>query len=937
MPRPETVDQALAEISKSAANYQHFFEILNHPSWIRPLAARGRFRNPPQKVAVEGGVIFPPWPESRYLARMAQIPSAQQEVLAIVQALPETDNVNVNSDLLDIARALPAHDAARLVTKARTWIQTPYHSLVKYHIGDLIVHLAEGGEANAAFQLAGDAFALLSPPEESGDVLSPEPDAWLDDWHYAEAIKKAVPVLARVDGARTLALLCDVLVQALEQSRSQDEQRHIDYSYIWHEAIEEDEHPARLRSSLISAVRNTATQFVAQAPENLPRASDVLHRYDWPVFKRLEIDLLRRFPEIGMEQIVALLPQVMDVEPPTQHEAALLIRTVFGRLPAPVQEAVLRHFDAGPERDGVIAWLGDQATPENIAGLETYWRARRFALIEDQLSGEWAAKARDAITRAGGVRALDEVNRGATWVGPSSPKTADDLAQLGPEAVLAFLRDWQPIPGPMEATPEGLGRVLQEVIAKDPGPYAKRSMEFRGTDPTFVRFLFNGLEAAQKEHRAFDWQPVLDLAGWVVAQPREIPGRHKTLMEADPDWSWTRGAIATLLEAGTSDQTQGIPIAQRQTVWGVLGPLTNDPEPTMEYEAKYGGSNMEPSTLAINTVRGKAFNALIDYGLWVRRDLDKQEPKPAMTLDVMPEVREVLDEHLVLDREPTLTIRSVYGRYFPFLFLLDPAWAAGAVGRVFPAEPEPSEYWLAAWESYVTFCTAYKDLLPILRAEYARAIRLKRVGEEPKGRRAWREFVAHHLVAFYWMGAIEIDDPLLVDFFDRSPDDVRADALGYIGRSLEQNKAVPQNILGRLRGLWLWRLGLAQQAPDKAPFRQELAQYGWWFCSGKFEDKWNLEQLLAVLDTTGIVEPDFKVAETLEALAGKFPLLCVQCVARIAQADTKGWTTLASRDQIIAVLKVALASDNLDAKSAADRLIQYLVARGNFEYRKLLP
>lgn len=157
-----------------------------------------------------------------------------------------------------------------------------------------------------------------------------------------------------------------------------------------------------------------------------------------------------------------------------------------------------------------------------------------------------------------------------------------------------------------------------------------------------------------------------------------------------------------------------------------------------------------------------------------------------------------------------------------------------------------------------------------------------------------------------------------------------------MGQSVEHNETVPQNILERLRALWLWRLRIAQEAPDKALFRQELAQYGWWFCSRKFDDKWGIEQLLAVLDTTGVVEPDFKVAETLETFAADFPLLCVRCVTRIAQADAKGWTTLASRDHFIAILKTALASDNLDAKSAADKLIQYLVARGNFEYRGLL-
>ena len=146
MPTRETVEKALAEIGKSAANYRYFFENLKSPSWLAPLSEAGLFTNPPGREEVEGGFIFPGWAASAYLARMAKIADAQTPVLRIVLAMHDTDNVNVQSDLLEIARALPAHDAATLVAKARSWTQTPYRSLVKYHIGDLIVHLADGGD-----------------------------------------------------------------------------------------------------------------------------------------------------------------------------------------------------------------------------------------------------------------------------------------------------------------------------------------------------------------------------------------------------------------------------------------------------------------------------------------------------------------------------------------------------------------------------------------------------------------------------------------------------------------------------------------------------------------------------------------------------------------------------------------------------------------------
>ena len=103
MPRPETVEKALEQIGKSAANYRYFFEKLTSPSWLAPLAEKGRFSAPPGMIEVEGGGMFPPWPESQYLARMAKVPEAQAQVLQIVLAIPATDNIGVHSDRMDVA------------------------------------------------------------------------------------------------------------------------------------------------------------------------------------------------------------------------------------------------------------------------------------------------------------------------------------------------------------------------------------------------------------------------------------------------------------------------------------------------------------------------------------------------------------------------------------------------------------------------------------------------------------------------------------------------------------------------------------------------------------------------------------------------------------------------------------------------------------------
>ena len=129
MPKPESIDRALREIEKGYAEYAYFFERLNSAAWLQPLADRGRFRLPPPPITEGQYIRFPLWPESRYLARMAGIPEAQETVLKIALAIPASENSRVHDDIADIALSLLPAQAARLVPQICGSIQYP----VKLH------------------------------------------------------------------------------------------------------------------------------------------------------------------------------------------------------------------------------------------------------------------------------------------------------------------------------------------------------------------------------------------------------------------------------------------------------------------------------------------------------------------------------------------------------------------------------------------------------------------------------------------------------------------------------------------------------------------------------------------------------------------------------------------------------------------------------------
>ena len=148
---PETVKKALDAIKRSA-DYQYFFSQLKSPDWLRPLWDAGLFRAPPAPTKDGNYISFPSWAESRYLARMGS--RAPEIVLDIILKMPETENVRVHEDVIEAALSMPPPVAAKLTDKIRAWLNSRRLPLLPEALGQLISHLARGGQVSEALELA---------------------------------------------------------------------------------------------------------------------------------------------------------------------------------------------------------------------------------------------------------------------------------------------------------------------------------------------------------------------------------------------------------------------------------------------------------------------------------------------------------------------------------------------------------------------------------------------------------------------------------------------------------------------------------------------------------------------------------------------------------------------------------------------------------------
>ena len=955
VPAQADVDKLKYNVPNNLVAHGYFFDRLTSPSWLDLLQTNGLFSHPPApEVDNEKGTIgYSAWPQSRYLARMA--PQAPEKVLDIMLAVPPTDNIRVYEDFASAAAAMPAGLAAKWSEREVVRVNKPegLFGLLPGKLSALMNHLLQGEQVTAALGLARSLLEILPDPrpekqKEDKDEYSlpPKPRARFSTWEYRRIIERMIPLLPPAARIHALDLFCDLLEKALSLSKSSSEEEAEDYSFIWHPHLEDKPQGDHLKNILVPAVRDVAHIIAAQDPTQVSTVVAKLEKRRCEIFHRVALDFVRRHPDTALIAARLTNRHLFDALG-TRHEYELLAREWFGKLQVEDQQKILKWIEAGPDDDEAYnhhhkEWSGQEPSDEEIVQHEKRWQRDRLAPLHELLSSDWKQRYEELIGEVGKPeRDATENSRAEVWRGPTSPMTAADFQSMSVQEIVTYLSSWEPTREPMSPSRLGLGRELTETVHKTPIRFAPEVAKFKGLDPTYVRSLLEGIRQGISETKDLPWSEILSLCHWVVDQPIVIQGRQVDKWNDDPDWGWTRKTTAGLLGAGLQKGPSMIPFDLRGQVWSILEILTNDPDPSPDDEATRG-EPLDPSHVAINSTRGEAMQVVVRYALWVRRCLEKLpdgDQRIARGFEEMPEVRQVLEAHLDLVQDPSLAIRSVYGRWLPSLTYLDAEWTKNHVQAIFPHEDGLRRYRDGAWDTYLVYCKPYGIVFDILKEEYGNAVL-------QLGTPSTTSLAAHsttnlvqHLMVYYWLGKLPLDDEngLMARFYEKATDALRGEAFEFLGRSLGRpDEVLPEEISVRLKKLWEKRLATITASGAPINHTTELAAFGWWFISQKFDDAWAMSQLLAALVLALKAEPDYHVVERLVALAETMPLEAVQCLALMVQGDKEGWEIGSWRDDSRKILAIAITSGNSAARQAAIALVNRLAARGMPDYRDLL-
>ena len=927
------LDLLLSSVPQDVVALSRFFERATDVSWLPLMRHRGLFSNPPPPDldAGRGTVNFPPWPQTQLLVKLAT--TCPDDIADTVNSIPATDNVYVNAAIVEVAGALPIDRVPALLPRLMQTVKTKYRMSFPHRLGEIVGRLSDALLNDAALELAKTllSFEEHPPPDEDdphAELMRSmrEPILRVDEHLYGDILQRQMPRLVQAVGMPALEMLAELLELAIIMSSSEEMVAgHIDYSSIWCREVAPEglAHDLGTKSHLMSALRDGSVVHVEKTPGDLYGLVASLESREWSIFRRLALNVLRVHGALDIALVEARL-----VDPETfgddqlRPEYERLLAAHFAGLTVDGKLAVLALIDLEPDVEHYAGWVRGthdrEPTVDETTAFTEMTVLGRLTPIADQLPGPWLARYEQYL-EAHGPHPNRVLPTSGSFIGTRSPTTAEELSGLDVDALADYLAGFVPAGGFEAPSKVGLASTLMDVVAADPNRYLQCAERFAELDIEYVNGNLSGLNRAVNDGKDVDWERALDLFEAVVDR-QQIAGPDGG--NDDDRWGWTRLEVVRLLSTGFRSAKPLRP-EHGDRVLAVIERVTNDPHPTPADEEMYGPPNMSPEDLSLNSVRSRALEAVIEYGVW------KYQLDPHSSFD---DVIAVIDRHLDPATDPSLAVRSVIGRGFSNLVAFDRPWAESAASRIFPDDEELRPLWSAAWDGYLWRGLQNKPTWLALRDQYALAVRRVEPGNDERRQRGRDKALGNHLVSLYWSGEIGLEDGPLADLLAAADEELRHSLLEAVGRGLVPD-GVPLEgpVLQRLLALWDSRVAVARTNPSA-----ELSAFGWWFCSNQIPLAIRVQGLRDALALSGHAEPSHQVVECLAVSSSEHPREAAELLGGMTENEDEGWRFTIWDESAAKIIKTAAASGDLEALRLANEAASRAAARGHAQWLEFL-
>jgi hypothetical protein len=901
----------------------YFFDHCDNPKWLTLLNNLKAFSAPQEPLRTGEYIRFLGWPESRYLARVAD--REPEKVYEIISKLT-TENQSVLDDFIDAAQKSPLTTAVKYVPliEKNSWLRTVYNLRLPSEVATLMDRFAKEGAIEESCKLATLLFEVrgVEPiASSSRSLIRSSAKPYFDVWEYEQILSKKMNTLSEKAPVEVFNIFVNELHEAVKlENRDVGESSLQDYSYIWRPNLSqarrnhEDAKDILLDGIMELIDKNRAQQDI------LEHFVKILKPHTPAVFRRIQMLVYAQMPKIFLDEVLSVL---LDTQVIGTHNLKREYKTLLSSSFEWVDEVSRVRILKAISDTTVLA--NDELSQQDLQRIHDQDWASYVNVISGLLAPDEKSKYDNIVTRFGEPKDEEDMTV-SSWSGYKSPLPEDELSVLEEKELLEFLVTYKPS-GDTFAGPstEGLGEIFQQVVKKNPSYYAEIANSFfkNKVRPTYIYHYIRGLVEAAKENRPFAWEPVLTLSQHILLESVNEP--LPSLGSHEQDWSGVKSAMIDLIQGSLNEDEYAIPFELRDRVWSILSVLSEDKNPNLEDEKRQSG---DPISVAINSIRGEAVRTVVELGLWEAR-----RQKSSATNKMSGDVENLLTKHLLPGVDPSPAIRSVYGRLLPNLFYLNPSWVETCIPSIFPVRSADEALFKAALEGYLSN-RVYPDLIGILKDVYFHAIELlgKTELESSHGVGDIQERLPQHLMVVY-IHESQFDD-LIESFFNLAPATIRAEAINFIGRNvLEQLSSMPDHEFVKSRVWALWDKRLTSANKDDI---EELKEFGLWFARTPFDQKDTIDKILKTLQATnGTIEADFEILEGLASLK-KYPLESITILKLIAEGRQEHQGYSYKLEEYKTIIEFVKNSGDTQAVLIADDLIHFMGSKGFTDFRGLL-
>ncbi len=949
-PTDHQIEAAVLRMS-SPQHERYFLDRLDNPYWIAPLRERGFFKYPaPIERLSGGGVRSSNWPASKYLARMAKhSPKEVAEILADI----ETENPSVISDIIHAALAMRVDLARTLVPMLCRAFESKLLWFPFDDANDLCERLALEGEVDAAMQLAD----VLFTPRNKGDEQERTRD---DEYWYKEGLRKIVPLVASRHGRVFVPKLCGWLIAWVDSTQHVDPESGSDYSYSWRPAIEEHEQNKtyQFAGEMVGFVREGFEKAIQHEQLTLDDALGIIDKHPYLVFKRLRLHLINEFaekkPELARQ---VMMDRELFDNYEYKHEYAMLMGRRLSVLTKEERETWFSWIDAGPDMsdydDLIRSRFDREATEEDRRNRIEYWQFEKLHWVRTHLEGDRKRFYDRMLAKHGEPMLADLVVRsGEVKRGHDSPMEVSELQDIPFAQAVEKVVAWESTEKSQFRGPsiEELASTFRQLVATDPEAFSREAGALENRPAIYVRGFISQMTQAAKEGKDIDILSIAKLCNWVIQQPVD----KRTTPEDEPgglidsDWQWTRDEISAFAQAvceARTDNASRYPLEElRDAIWTLIEPLCRD---RVKSYAVRETDQEDPRIheyldLGINSPRGKAVTATLEYARWVANYKKKFEGNAEYVpggFELIPEVRTML-EWQIDSQNSSVEVMSVIGSRIGLIYWIDKNWLAKHVTSIFDLkkyerESRQTHGW-SAWNSFLVWVRPHIEFYRLFKEQFDYAVDQASGVDDLKGtRRQPMCRLGEHLMILYGRGqlGLEEDNGLLKRFLFEALPEIRQHAIEFVGQSLKGDEDLEKEVTERFMKLWdeYWAKGGQSDAKQSSNGRL----FGTWFSSGKFPEQWSLERLEKFVEVISTPEPEHSIAERLAEIASVDMARAVRILNQVIRGSTDSWRLHYWQKPAKRILAEALKTTQ-DVKESAKQIINYLGRLGYMDLRKLL-